>query len=163
MSELNIVIREIEQRDNVQIEKVIKDCFPEWGIPMVGTAYEDPETSNMFEAYQNNREVYYVVDNGDEVLGGAGIKKLLDFEGNVCELQKMYFAPKARGLGLGQKMLDKCLEAAKGFGFKTCYLESASQLKSAIKLYEKIGFQYLDEPMGNTGHYSCGIWMTKAL
>lgn len=163
MSEKEIIIREIQQNDNSQIEKIIKDCFPEWGIPTVGTAYEDYETKNMFESYQNEREVYFVVEYGNKILGGAGIKPLKDFDNDFCELQKMYFSPVVRGKGIGQKMMTKCLSAARQFDYKTCYLESASQLKAAIKLYERTGFEYLKEPLGNTGHYSCGIWMTKNL
>ena len=29
--------------------------------------------------------------------------------------------------------------------------------------YKKVGFDYINHPMGNTGHCSCPIWMTKAL
>ena len=28
---------------------------------------------------------------------------------------------------------------------------------------KKMGFEYIDHPMGNTGHCSCPIWMTKSL
>lgn len=163
MSENEIRIREIQPEDNSQIEQVIKDCFPEWDIPKTGTAFEDPETEKMYEAYQGEREVYFVIDKNGKILGGAGIKQLKDFEGNVCELQKMYFSPLVRGIGLGRRMMDKCLSAAIQFGYDLCYLESASQLKSAIRLYEKTGFKHRDEPLGNTGHYSCGIWMTKII
>jgi len=163
VSENEIIIREIRPEDNSQIERVIKDCFPEWDIPRIGTAFEDPETEKMYESYQQEREVYFVVDKCGKILGGAGIKQLKDFKGNVCELQKMYFSAEIRGMGLGQKMMDTCLEAAKNFGFEICYLESASQLKSAIRLYEKTGFEHRDKPLGNTGHYSCGVWMVKNL
>ena len=78
MSKDKIVIREIEPQDNQQLEAVIKACFPEFGIPMVGTAYEDAETPRMFESYQGEREVYFVVSRADEILGGAGIKPLQD-------------------------------------------------------------------------------------
>ncbi|WP_299224332.1 GNAT family N-acetyltransferase [uncultured Psychroserpens sp.] len=163
MSKDNIVIREIRPEDNLQIEAIIKACFPEFNIPLKGTAYEDPETRFMYESYQGKREVYYVVTNENEVLGGAGIKPLKEFDGNVCELQKMYFSPRVRGKGFGKKMFTKCLKAAKHFGYETCYLESASQLKAAIHIYEDYGFVHRTEPLGNTGHYSCGVWMTKVL
>ena len=52
---------------------------------------------------------------------------------------------------------------AKKLGYKQCYLESASQLKAAIHIYESYGFKHLDAPLGNTGHYSCGVWMIKDL
>ena len=76
MSKDNIVIREIRPEDNPQIEAVIKDCFHEFKIPLKGTAYEDAETPLMFESYQGNKEVYFVVANEKEVLGGGGIKQL---------------------------------------------------------------------------------------
>lgn len=163
MSKDNIVIREIRPEDNPQIEAVIKGCFPEFDIPLKGTAYEDSETPFMYEAYQGEKEVYYVVASKHEVLGGAGIKQLKDHDGNVCELQKMYFSPKVRGKGFGKKIFETCLKAAKAFGFEICYLESASQLKAAIHIYEDFGFKHRTEPLGNTGHYSCGVWMTKTL
>ncbi|WP_431135428.1 GNAT family N-acetyltransferase [Psychroserpens mesophilus] len=163
MSKDTIVIREIRPEDNPQIEAVIKGCFPEFKIPLKGTAYEDAETPFIYESYQGDREIYFVVANGNEVLGGAGIKQLKDIDANVCELQKMYFSPKIRGRGFGKKLFEKCLASAKDFGFEMCYLETASQLKAAIHIYEDFGFEHRTEPLGNTGHYSCGVWMTKKL
>jgi len=157
------LIRKIKPEDNTAIEKVIKDIFPEFNMPMVGTAYEDKETPRMFESYQGEKEVYYIIEENGTVVGGGGIKPLRDFETEVCELQKMYFSPTIRGKGLGKKMFNKCMQAAKDFGYKKCYLESASQLKSAIHIYENNGFIHLDKPLGNTGHYSCGVWMIKDL
>jgi putative acetyltransferase len=159
----NIVIREIKPGDNAQIEKIIKDCFHEFDIPLTGTAYEDVETTQMFESYQKDNEVYYVTVHGGQILGGAGIKHLKDFDEDICELQKMYYAPKIRGKGFGKLMIEKCLQKAKDLGYKKCYLESASQLKAAIHIYESYAFEHLDGPLGNTGHYSCGVWMIKEL
>jgi len=163
VSQESIVIREIRAEDNAQLERVIKNCFPEFKIPLEGTAYEDAETPKMFESYQDEKDVYYVVTQDDEVVGGAGIKHLKNFEGNVCELQKMYFSPKVRGKGFGKRLIIQCLEAAAAFGYEQCYLESATQLKAAIHIYEQAGFIRRVAPLGNTGHYSCGIWMIKDL
>ncbi|MDN3665441.1 GNAT family N-acetyltransferase [Algibacter miyuki] len=159
----NIVIREIRSNDNAELEQVIRGCFHEFKIPLEGTAYTDPETKQMFEAYQSANDVYFVIDVDGEVLGGGGIKPLKDFETSVCEIQKMYFSPKIRGKGFGKLLFDKCLEAAKRLGYKTCYIESATQLKAAIHIYEANGFKHLDKALGNTGHFSCGVWMTKNL
>ena len=159
----NIVIREIKKEDNSKIEKIIKNCFHEFNIPLTGTAYEDVETTQMFESYQKNNEVYFVIDQDGEILGGAGIKHLKDFDNDYCELQKMYYSPKIRGKGFGKIMIEKCINVAKELGYKKCYLESAPQLKAAIHIYEDYGFEHLDGPLGNTGHYSCGVWMIKSL
>ena len=75
----------------------------------------------------------------------------------------MYYSPSIRGTGLGKIMIEKCIIVARELGYKKCYLESASQLKAAIHIYEDYGFEHLDGPLGNTGHYSCGVWMIKNL
>lgn len=163
MSKDSIVIRKIEPDDNAQLEQVIRACFPEFEIPLEGTAYSDKETPRMFESYQNSNEVYFVIDSDGEILGGGGVKPLKDFEADVCEIQKMYFSPKVRGKGYGKLLFGKCIEAAKELGYKQCYLESAPQLKAAIHIYESYGFKHLQSALGNTGHFSCGVWMIKNL
>lgn len=162
MSKDTIVIREIEPQDNAQLEQVIRACFYEFEIPLEGTAYADKETPRMFESYQNNNDVYFVIAEHGEILGGGGVKPLNDSE-DVCEIQKMYFSPKIRDKGYGRALFEKCMEKAKNLGYKKCYLESAPQLKAAIHIYESYGFKHLDGALGNTGHYSCGVWMIKAL
>ena len=163
MSKDTIVIREIEPQDNGQLEAVIRACFHEFKIPLEGTAYADAETPRMYESYQNGNEVYYVLDNNGEILGGGGVKPLTNFETEICEIQKMYFSPKVRGKGFGKELFQLCMQSAKALGYKKCYLESASQLKAAIHIYESYGFEHLKGALGNTGHYSCGVWMIKDL
>jgi putative acetyltransferase len=68
-----------------------------------------------------------------------------------------------RGKGYGRLLFEKCMVAAKELGYKQCYLESATQLKTAIHIYESYGFKYLEAALGDTGHYSCGVWMVKDL
>ncbi len=51
----------------------------------------------------------------------------------------------------------------KEFGFEQCYLETLPYMEGARKLYRKVGFKDLEAPMGDTGHYSCNLWMLKDL
>ncbi len=163
MDKDTIVIREIEQKDNPKIAKAIRSVLIEMGVPKVGTAYEDVALDCMTETYDQSRKAYFVVAHGNDIIGGAGISPLDNYEGNVCELQKMYFKPEARGKGLGSEMMAKCLAFAKEAGFDQCYLETMPYMDDARKLYKKVGFEFIDEPMGDTGHYSCSVWMLKDL
>ena len=163
MSKNNILIREITADDDEQIAKVIRSVLIEFGVPKVGTAYEDKALDCMTETYNKPTSIYFVLDKEGEVIGGAGIAHLDNFDGNVCELQKMYFLPEARGLGLGKLMIEKCLAKAKELGFESCYLETLPYMKAATKLYGTMGFTSLEKPLGNTGHYSCNVWMLKKL
>ena len=163
MSKNNIVIREITPADNEEIAIVIRKVLIEFGVPKVGTAYADKVLDSMYETYDKPTSVYFVVDDNGKLIGGAGIAQLDNYDGNVCELQKMYFLPEARGIGMGRKMMDLCLQQAKSLGFEKCYLETLPYMEDARKLYAKVGFKSLDSRMGDTGHYSCNLWMIKDL
>ena len=163
MTNSDYIIREIAPRDNKQIKKIVQHVILEMGAPKVGTALADTSLDSMFETYQGKRRVYFVVEEKGIILGGAGIAALENYDGNICELQKMYFLDSARGKGLGKLMLSRCLEAATSFSFESCYLETMSYMMAAQNLYKKFGFQYLDGPLGDTGHFSCPVQMLKKL
>jgi putative acetyltransferase len=158
-----MTIRKIEKKDNEALGTIVQIVLMEMGAPKVGTAYADPYLFSLFETYNKPNAVYFVVENEERVIGGAGIGQLENAAANICELQKMYFLPEARGLGLGTKLMNLCLQAAKDFGYKQCYLETMTYMDDAQKLYKKVGFKLLDAPMGCTGHTSCPVWMLKDL
>tara|TARA_B100000131_G_scaffold243628_1_gene236271 strand:+ start:351 stop:827 length:477 start_codon:yes stop_codon:yes gene_type:complete len=156
-------IRKVIKSDNPQLAKVIRGVLNEMKVPAKGTAFADKELDNMHEAYSFPRSVYFVVESGSQILGGAGVMPLNKGPKNICELQKMYLHPMARGKGIGSDLLKLCLSFAKINKFSLCYLETMPYMKNAQKLYKKNGFIYINAPMGDTGHYSCPIWMTKEL
>jgi putative acetyltransferase len=160
---MNWDIRLLKEDDNQEVARLIRSVFDEMEIPKVGTAYEDPCLDLMFDEYSKPQSAYFVVESGGEIIGCCGVAPLQNGDTEICELQKMYFLPKARGLGIGSVMMEKCLEQARAFGFKKCYLETMPFMHSAQKLYKKSGFGYLTAPLGDTGHSSCPVWMLKVL
>lgn len=157
------IIREVLEKDNSSLAKVIRLVLLEIGVPKVGTAYADPELDFMYQAYLKEKSAYFVLEENGCVTGGAGISPLQGGKRSVCELQKMYFLPEARGKALGEKMIDHCLNYAKDQDFDMCYIETLPYMKAAQKLYLKKGFEYIDHPMGSTGHTSCNVWLIKKL
>ncbi len=161
--EKEVFIREIENRDNTQVEQLIRAVLEEYRVPKTGSAYEDKALKDMFLAYAIPKAAFFVVDDGEKIIGCGGIAPLDNYEGNVCELQKMYLTKETRGLGLGKKMIAICLSKAREFAFEGCYLETMPNMKVAQKLYLKNGFTYIDAPMGCTGHTACPVYMYKEL
>jgi putative acetyltransferase len=160
----NIVIREIVPEDDSKIAATIREVLIEFGVPKVGTAYEDTTLDMMFNTYNLEGSKYFVVEEKGVILGGAGIAPLAGAEElSICELQKMYFKKQIRGRGVGFEMMNTCLKFAKSAGYKQCYLETMPYMDEAQKLYHKVGFKSLQVPLGNTGHYSCTVWMIKDL
>lgn len=158
-----IIIRPIKREDNSEISKIIKSTLKEFIIDIEGTAYNDIETDNMYEAYIGGNSIYYTTLINDEIVAGCGINPLKNGDQSLCELQKMYIKPKARGKKIGKNLLLKCLQFAINAGYKDCYLETFPEMTKAIRLYELNGFKKIDQAMGNTSHYSCNVWMLKEL
>jgi putative acetyltransferase len=157
------IIRKVNKSDNTNLFKVLSSVMIEFRVPIKGTALSDPELKKMYEAYQSKRSTYFIIEKNNKIFGGAGISELKNSKENICELQKMYFLNEARVTGMGKKMIKKCIDEAKNFGFKKCYIETMYNMKSAQKLYLSQGFNYINHSMGNTGHSSCPVWMLKEL
>lgn len=157
----DIIIREIQPGDNPQIAVIIRESLQEFGANKPGTVFYDDTTDHLYELFQQEDSIYFVAERNDIILGGAGIFPSAGLPLGVCELVKMYLNKQARGLGLGKKLINICLDFAASKGYETVYLETMPELKKAVAVYEKFGFEYLRGPMGNTGHYGCDVWMKK--
>lgn len=158
-----IVIRQIQPQDNAAIATIIRSSLAEFGANKPGTVYYDETTDDLYQLFQTPGSIYFIAEENDVMLGGAGIFPSTGLPGGVVELVKMYLSPASRGKGLGRLLIGKCLQAAKTMGNKKVYLETMPELKKAVSVYEKFGFEYLKGPMGNTGHFSCDVWMIKEL
>ena len=158
-----VIIRDLQKEDNAALAKVVKDTLAEFGANHPNTVYYDPTTDTLFEVFQTPRSKYFLAELNNKVVGGGGIYPTDGLSPDTCELVKMYLLPEARGLGLGRTLIEKCIEAAAENGFKKIYLETMPELKQALSVYEKFGFEYLKGPMGNSGHTGCSLWMLKSV
>ena len=158
-----IAIRNILPADNPAIATIIRNTLTEFGANKPGTAYYDKATDDMFASFQVDGSRYHVGLIDGHIGGGGGIYPSAGLPEGICELVKMYLTPAARGKGLGKRLIEECLSFASSYGYQQVYIETMPELQTAMSIYEKFGFHYLDGPMGNTGHYGCSVWMLKDL
>lgn len=151
-------IRPIEPRDEAAVARIIRTVMPEYGAVGDGFAINDPEVDWMQRAYSLPRSAYFVVELEGKVVGGGGIAPLVGGDDDTCELRKMYFLKSVRGRGIGKEMLRRCVDAARSFGFRYCYLETLAGMHDAIRLYERHGFKRIGAPRGRTGHGGCNTF-----
>jgi putative acetyltransferase len=156
-------IEPITQADDAQVAAIIRTVMPEFGASGCGFAINDPEVDWMSRAYTGPRSAYFVLRRDGRVLGGGGVAPLEGGDPDTCELRKMYFLPEARGAGAGAAMMERCLEAARAFGFRRCYLETLTGMDAAMRLYERSGFRRIEGPMGATGHGGCNTFYLRDL
>ncbi|GAK24140.1 histone acetyltransferase HPA2 [Vibrio sp. JCM 19052] len=157
------VLRPLTKADNSQVAEVIRKVSAEYGLTAdKGYGVADPTLDDMYSVYDQQGAAYWVVEYQGKIVGGGGFAPLAG-EPNVCELQKMYFLPQTRGHGLAKRIVALSLQLAKQFGYQQCYLETTECLREAVGLYEKLGFEHLDAPLGQTGHDACEVVMLKTL
>ena len=153
---MKYIIREIEEKDYLIIEKIIRDCLIEYGANHEGTAWADPDLNKFSKIYNKDKEKYWVAeDENGRIVGGVGIGEIKGLE-DVCELQKMYCIKEVRGSGISHKLIEKALDFSKQY-YSKCYLETLENMGAAKKFYEKYGFKRLDKPLIKTEHFACDV------
>ena len=159
---MDMTIREIEPRYNAAVEALIRGCLIEFGAAHEGTAWADPDLGRFSEIYNTEGNCYWVaVDETDRVVAGVGIGALPGVKG-VCELQKMYALPEARGTGISHRLMDTALDYARQY-YARCYLETLDNMVAAQRFYEKYGFARVYEPLTETGHFNCDVRYIREL
>jgi putative acetyltransferase len=87
----------------------------------------------------------------------VGCAALLRMDDGGFELAKMAVAEHAKGSGIGRKLIQACIDAARAADAHRVYLESNSALTPALNLYRSAGF--VDLPSQPTPYARCDVWM----
>lgn len=98
----------------------------------------------------------YIIDNGGFIFF---VKKENEIIGTVAlinqntyfELSKMAVSPKYRGLKIGEKLMEYCIQFSKKQKWQSITLYSHRKLIPAINLYKKVGF--VEVPLEENSHY----------
>ena len=104
-----------------------------------------------------------IIDKGGSILLAkykdkvVGTICLVKMEDDVYELAKMSVSPGLRGLKIGHKLMDSCLEKAKELSAEMILILSNRKLTNAIYLYEKYGF--IDVGSEDDDYERCDIRM----
>lgn len=77
---------------------------------------------------------------GREIVGMV----MLELQGDgVCEALKFGVKEKYRERGIGTALMEAVIQAARDAGQKTIVITSNHKLKAALRIYEKLGFEYV--------------------
>ena len=84
--------------------------------------------------------------------GLVGCLALRRFDGDVCEMKRLFLRPGSRGRGYGRKMIDELIEQARMIGYGRMRLDTLpGKMDAAIALYREFGFKdipaYYNNPL----------------
>ncbi|SIQ49842.1 GNAT family N-acetyltransferase [Pontibacter lucknowensis] len=160
---MSLTIRPIQPSNNALLATLIRKVFREFKIDKPGTVYTDPTTDALYELFQQPGSAYFVAEENGVIIGGCGVYPTEGLPAGCAELVKFYLAAEARGKGIGNRLMQQSIAAARELGYTQLYLESFPELAKAVSMYEKAGFRPIAHALGNSGHYACNIWMLKDL
>jgi GNAT superfamily N-acetyltransferase len=83
------------------------------------------------------RGIFYLVESEGELAGMGGLRWIRD---GVAEVKRIYVRPEQRGKRVGEAILQRILNDAKAYGYKSIWLDSAPFMQSAQRIYESFGF-----------------------
>jgi DNA-binding MarR family transcriptional regulator/N-acetylglutamate synthase-like GNAT family acetyltransferase len=94
--------------------------------------------AEFIENYDAKRERCWIAERDGETMGSVFLVRQSK---TTAKLRLLLVEPKARGLGIGARLVSECVRFARQAGCKKIVLWTQSELRAARHIYEKAGFQ----------------------
>lgn len=110
------------------------------------------ELAELPGGYAPPRGGIWIAEDGAATVGCVALRPMKG-EANIAELKRLYVLDQARGSGLGRRLCNIALEAAKAERYTEIWLDTLPFLTTAISMYRKMGFVDMAPlPSANTPH-----------
>jgi DNA-binding MarR family transcriptional regulator/GNAT superfamily N-acetyltransferase len=121
----------------------------EYGWDITFEALVAKIVAEFIETFDARREHCWIAELDGEPVGSVFVVRKTDA---IAKLRLLIVDPKARGLGVGKRLVEECLRFAKGAGYTSMTLWTQSILTAARGIYQSAGFRLVaEEP-----HHSFG-------
>jgi len=107
-----------------------------WHEPFEGVCAQI--VADFVNKFDDKRERCWIAEMDGENVGCVFVAK---DSAAVARIRLLLVEPKARGLGLGARLVDECVRFARGAGYKEMTLWTHCVLKAARHIYGKAGFR----------------------
>lgn len=135
----NFHVRPWQPPDRLPAAEVIHAVLAEYGL-----AWEpdgaDCDVLEVEQFYQHSGGAFWVVEQDSAIVGTAAYYPIQRGQ-QAAEIRKMYLLPAARGQGLGRFLLQQLEATIAAQEFQQIWIETASVLVEAVKLYESSGYR----------------------
>jgi putative acetyltransferase len=132
-------IRLVRAEDVPDVVALVREVLAEFHLRFGEGAATDEEVTRLPASYEGRGGAFWVAvsDTDGAIVGSCGVFPVAP---TTFELRKMYLLSSARGLGLGQRLLDEAIRWARAHGGTRMVLDTIHEMTRAIAFYEGNGF-----------------------
>jgi putative acetyltransferase len=137
-----MIIQRYDDSRKEEVREVVLEVLMEHGFEP--DRLKDADLNDINGYYFGSGGTFFIGIADGKVVGTAGVRK---FDGNWCEIRRIYLKKAFRSKGNGKKLFRTALD----FAEKNCsgvVLKTDSTLTKAIDMYLKHGFTFQKEEMG---------------
>lgn len=109
----------------------------EYGLNYKMEAYVADVVAKFLREFDPEREHCWIAEQDGVRIGSVFILKESDA---VARLRLLIVEPKARGLGVGRRLVEECLRFSRQAGYSEIVLWTHSILTAARRIYDSVGF-----------------------
>ena len=135
----NYTIRPWQTKDRSAAADVIRISLAEYGLGWEATG-ADRDVLEVEKYYLDRGGEFWVVEDEGRIVGTSAYYPIERGE-KAVEIRKMYLLPIIRGKGLGRHLLGELERVITARGYQEIWIETASILAQAVRLYESSGYQ----------------------
>ncbi len=135
----DLTVRDWQSRDRHAAAEVIRQVLTEYGLPWQPES-ADRDVIEVESAYLDAGGEFWVIEQNKTIVGTSAYQPI-SRGNNAVEIRKMYLLPIVRGRGLGVYLLRQLEKAIAVKDYQEIWIETASILKEAVRLYDRNGYQ----------------------
>ena len=136
----NYTIRSWQPDDRQAAADVIKNALAEYGLGWEPDG-ADRDVLEVEDYYLARGGEFWVIEDESGIMGTSAYYPYPHRGEKAVEIRKMYLAAKSRGQGLGKHLLGELERSIVTHGYHEIWIETASILTAAVRLYEANGYQ----------------------
>lgn len=129
-------IRPATPEERAVAKRLVEEYVGSLGVDL-GFQGIEQELADFPGAYEPPGGCLLLAFLAEEPVGCVAVKR---FDPETCELKRLYVRRQGRGAGLGRRLTEAAMDAARGLGYRTMRLDTLPSMDAAQSLYRSLGF-----------------------